>query len=213
MSCCRSVPCEQMFKPRVAERSLARYRRHGLDALERRMVERIVGTGVRGATVLEIGGGIGAVQVDLLLSGAATGEVVELVPAFEHYARQLAFEKGVEDRTSFVVVDVLEHPESVEKADFVILNRVVCCSPDGVELTAAAARLARRGLALVYPRDAAWTRAAVHGMNAWFWLLRRSFRTFLHRPSSLLAAAQAEGLVLAERDRDGVWEYAAFQRG
>ena len=78
--------------------------------------------------------GIGTIQSELLEAGAERGEVVELVAAWEPYARELAREKGLDERTSFRVADVLEEPESVEPADVVVMNRVVCCSPDGVAL-------------------------------------------------------------------------------
>ena len=79
-----------------------------------------------GARVLEIGGGIGRIQAELLATGAADqGEVVELVGAYEPYARELARDIGSEARTSFRIVDILDEPDAVEPADIVVLNRVV----------------------------------------------------------------------------------------
>src|SRR5262245_13769772 len=87
-----------------------------------------------GASVLELGGGIGAIQTELLGKGAGRGEVVELVSAYEPYARELARARGLENRSRFRVADVLENPKDVAHATIVVLNRVVCCSPDGVRL-------------------------------------------------------------------------------
>ena len=196
----------------MARRSLEGYRRKGLGDLERRMVASASEGGLDGSRVLEIGGGIGAIQADLLAAGAATGTVVELVSAYEPYARELAREKGLEDRTSFVVADVLEHPEDVEPADVVVMNRVVCCSPDGLALTGVAARLARRTLVLSFPRDAFWVRAGLGLINGSLRLMRRSFRVFLHSPAALVASAEAEGLRLTESGRRVAWEFAAFRR-
>lgn len=201
-----------MFKPKMARRNLQRYRRKGLDDLERRMVLAASVAGLEGARVLEIGGGIGTIQAELLRAGAEKGEIVELVAAYEPYARELAREKGLEERTSFRVVDLLEQRGDVAPADVVVLNRVVCCSPDGVSLTGEAARLARRALVLSYPRDVFWVRPAFRILNAGMWLLRRSFRSFLHPPAALLAAAESEGLQRTEGGRGLVWEYAAFTR-
>jgi magnesium-protoporphyrin O-methyltransferase len=202
-----------MFKPRQAQRSLKRYRKKGLDDLERRMVSVASAPDLEGARVLEIGGGIGALQAELLASGAEQGEVVELVPAWEPYARELAHEKGIGERTSFRVVDVLDSPESVELADVVLLNRVVCCSPDGVALAGQAARLARRALVLSFPRDSAGMRVGVRVFNVGMRLLGRSFRVFVHPPAELEGAAAAAGLRLSESGREGMWAYAAFRRG
>jgi hypothetical protein len=212
MSCCRSGPCEELFKPRVARRSLEQYRKKGHGELEQRMVVACSEAGLAGARVLEIGGGIGTFQAELLEAGAERGEVVELVSAWEPYARELAREKRLEERTSFRVADVLEDPESVEPAEIVVMNRVVCCSPDGVQLTAAAARLATRTLVLSYPRDVYWIRAGVGVLNAALRLAGRSFRVFAHSRAALLEAAQAEGLRLSAGGRKGPWEFAALAR-
>jgi magnesium-protoporphyrin O-methyltransferase len=201
-----------MFGEKTAAQSLARYRRKGLGGLSRRMVDAVVARGVEGASVLEIGGGIGAVQSALLESGAGRGEIVELVPSYESAALELARDKGIQDRVSYRVADILESPEAVAPADIVVLNRVVCCSPDGIELAAAGARLAQRTLVLGFPREVAWVRAGMSLLNAGLWAMRRSFRVFVHPTPRLLAAAEAEGLELAEQGHDAFWEFAALVR-
>lgn len=211
-SCCRSGPVEQMFRPETARQNLESYRKKGLGELSRRMVEAAAAGGLDGARVLDIGGGIGAVQAELLERGADTGEIVELVSAYEEPALELAREKQLEGRVAFRVADVLESPEAVPPADVVLMNRVVCCSPDGIELTAAVARLARRTLVLTYPRDVTWVRAAVRLLNVGLWVMRRSFRVFVHPAESLIAGAEAEGLTVAERGGDRFWELVALRR-
>lgn len=84
----------------------------------------------------------------------------------------------------------------MEPADIVVLNRVVCCSADGVELAAAAARLARRTLVLSFPRDVIWVRAGIRLLNASFRLRRSPFRAYVHQPDALFAAVDSEDLKL-----------------
>jgi protein-L-isoaspartate O-methyltransferase len=210
--CCRSGVCEEMFKPKKARSTLRRYRKKGLDDLERQMVSSASSQPLTGARVLEIGGGIGTIQAELLAAGAASGEVIELVSAYEPYARELARDKGLEGRSTFRVADVLDHPQAVAPADIVILNRVVCCSPDGVRLTSVAGKLAGRMLLMVYPRDRAVVRLVMGFINGVLGLMGRSFRAFLHAPSALHATARAEGLSVAETSRTFAWEFAAFRR-
>jgi hypothetical protein len=201
-----------MFKPRLARRSLERYRKKGLDDLERRMVAAASGEGLDGVRVLEIGGGIGTLQAELLDRGAAQGEVVELVPAWEPYARDLAREHGIEELTSFRIADVLESPDSVEAADIVLLNRVVCCSPDGIALAAQAARLARRTLVLSFPRDVLWVRVGLVLLNAALRIARRPFRAFVHPRAELVRASEGGGLRLVESGQGVLWAYVALRR-
>lgn len=201
-----------MFGAHTARRSLTTYRKKGLGDLSRRMRDAALVGGLDGASVLEIGGGIGALQSELLEAGAERGEIVELVGSYESAALELAREKGLEGRVSFRVADVLESPDAVCAADVVVMNRVVCCSPDGVELAAAGARLTRRALVLSFPRDTFWTRVAVRALNGGLRLMRRSFRVFVHPRAKLLAAARAEGLEPAEQGADAFWEFVALRR-
>jgi len=201
-----------MFSRRAARRSLERYRSKGLDEIERRIVASAKVAGVQGARVLEIGGGIGVIQAELLEVGAATGEIVELVRAYEPYARELASDKGLADRVTFRVVDLMENPDAVEPADVVVLNRVVCCSPDGIELSGIAGRLARRTLVLSYPRDVVWVRLGVGLINLGQRLFGRSFRAFVHSPAKLCAAVEEQGLRATDLGRTAFWEYSTLER-
>lgn len=211
-SCCRAGPCEAIFKPRVARRSLDRHRKKGLDELERRIFTAASRGGLEGVRVLEIGGGVGTLQSELVAAGAAQGEIVELVAAWEPYARELAHERGLAERTTFRVADILESPESVEDADVVLLNRVVCCSPDGVALAGQAARLTRRTLVLSFPREVFWVRAGLRVVNIGLRVTGRAFRVFVHPPAELVRRAEAEGLELAETGHGRMWAFATLRR-
>ena len=204
--------CEEIFKPKTAQKQLNQYRKKGPDPLERKMLASIPAGELDGARVLEIGGGIGTMQAELLAAGAHEGEIVELVPAYEPYARKLAREKGIETRSTFRVADILEDPESVASAHIVVLNRVVCCSPDGVRLTGEAARHARQTLVLSFPRDRFWVRAVVLLINATLRLMGRSFRSFVHPKASLYGAAEMEGFRLSTTGTRFAWEFGMLRR-
>ena len=62
------------------------------------MVEALTDRGVDGATVLEIGGGIGDIQIELLKHGAARTVNVELSSAYEADAAELVRAAGLADR-------------------------------------------------------------------------------------------------------------------
>jgi magnesium-protoporphyrin O-methyltransferase len=201
-----------MFKARTARRDLKRHRKHGLGALERRMTGSISADDLGGARVLEIGGGIGAIQAELLAAGASRGEIIELVAAYEPYAHELARDKGVASRSVFRVTDVLGQPGAVEPATIVVLNRVVCCSPEGVRLAGAAARLTERVLLVSFPRARWFVRALARVINGTQQLIGRSFRVFIHQKAALYAAVQAEGLQPSGTGRNLAWEFAMFRR-
>lgn len=102
-SCCRSAPCEELFGHDWARRDMETYLRSGLGNVESHMLEALTLAApvLSGTRVLEIGGGVGAMQAELLRRGAATGEVIELVGAYAPFALRLAHQVGVADKTSF----------------------------------------------------------------------------------------------------------------
>lgn len=164
------------------------------------------------ARVLEIGGGVGALQAELLKRGAANGEVVELVNAYRPFALELARAAGVADRTAFRVADVLGDPASVDPADIVMLNRVVCCSAEGPALVAVAAGLTRDMLLLSYPRASVVARWLSRAQHAIFRLLRRKYRFYIRSERVILGAAEGAGLTVVARERGAIWEYTLLKR-
>ncbi len=210
--CCSSRGCDEFFDDKVARRDAERYRKKGLDAAAQRVVELVRAHGVEGATVLEIGGGVGGIQLELLKAGAARATNVELSPAYDRYAEDLAHEAGVTDRVTRLLADVARDGAEVEPADVVVMHRVVCCYPDYEALVGAAAARAQRLLVISYPPRNAVSRLVVCVLNAFFRLARREFRTFAHPHRAVLAAAEARGLRIVAKDRKRVWLMGALAR-
>jgi len=193
----------------VAAWNLRQWRRHGPGGVERRLLREV--SAPAGLRILEIGGGIGALQAELLKKGAASGEVIELVEAYRPFAAELARAAGVAGRTDFRVHDIIADPDGAAPADVVLLNRVTCCSAEGPALVRQAARLARRQLLLSYPRPAAWLAWGARLQHVLFRLLGRQFRFFVYPRAEIDAAARAAGLTRTGGASGFIWEHAVYE--
>lgn len=162
--------------------------------------------------MLEIGGGIGSIQLELLKAGASRATCIELTPTYEDVAYEIADEAHLRDRVERRLMDFAATPEEVERADVVIMNRVVCCYPDMPRLTRAAADHTLDLLVLSYPRETWWTRIGVRLGNFALRLARREFQMFLHPPKGIAAAAEHEGLSAFVNRQGTFWTVSAFQR-
>ena len=151
MSCCNPRGCDGFFTARLARRAAKRYREKGIDKTAQRMIAFLEQHGLAGATVLEVGGGVGELQIECLKRGAARTLNLELSPAYDDEAALLLREAGVEERAWRRLHDLAADPDGVEPADVVVLHRVVCCYPDYELLLGAAAEHARRLLVFSYP--------------------------------------------------------------
>jgi methyltransferase family protein len=211
-SCCNPRGCNQFFGPRFARRMAKQYRKRGLDNTSRRMVDFLEQRGIEDATVLELGGGVGEIQIELLKRGAARAVNLELSPAYDAEAHRLLREAGLEGRVERRQHDIAADPEGVEPADVVVLHRVVCCYPDYARLLGAAAEHARRLVVLSYPPRNTISRLFVAGQNLVFRLLRKEFRAFAHPPAAMLAVLGEHGLRSTFAHRGFVWRVAGLER-
>jgi hypothetical protein len=208
VTCCPPRGAEP-FTEKLAQRDLRRLRRRGLDPAARELADAVQ---PEGATVLEVGGGLGALHLELLRRGAARATNVELSPAYETPAAALAHEQGFESRVERRILDFARESALVEDADVVVLHRVVCCSPDVDGIVGGAAARTRRELGLTFPFDAWWMRLGARGINAGARLLGWQWRFYIHSAAAITAAAEREGLHLARNRRRRIWCVAVFVR-
>jgi 2-polyprenyl-3-methyl-5-hydroxy-6-metoxy-1,4-benzoquinol methylase len=210
--CCSPKGYRWIFSERTARSEAKRYRRKGLDSPSRRIVEFLKREGVKGRTVLEVGGGIGAIEIELLKAGASRAVGVELTPTYEEVAAALLKEAGLEDRVERRVMDFAEAGNLVDAADVVVMNRVICCYPNMPKLAGAAADHTRQVLVMSYPRDTLWIRVGLTFGNLLLRLMRREFQVFVHSPRKILATSEEHGLKTIFSTKGFLWSVAAMRR-
>jgi magnesium-protoporphyrin O-methyltransferase len=211
-------PCEcgctpNTFSHSEAANDLKRYLERGADATTRALIDAIVGEGIEGRSVLDIGGGIGAIQLELLAAGASRADAVDASEAYVVAARDEAARRGYADRTSDRIGDFVTLAPVVEPADVVTLDRVVCCYPDVDALLGAAAGKARRTIGLVYPRDTWWNRLAAQLMQAWSWVTRDATRWYLYPTARIDDILEKAGFASTMPiTRTFVWQVVLYRR-
>ena len=176
------------------------------------MVDYLTSRDVEGADVLEVGGGVGAIQLELLKAGVAESVNVELSSGYDEAAQRLAKEEGLEDRITRQLGDFVERQHEFEPADIVVMNRVVCCYPWMERMMEAAVSKTGRYLALVFPRERWWVKFALGSGNMFMKLRKCDFRAFVHPVDDIEAVATRAGLVVRHTDRNLIWQALVFER-
>ncbi|MBI2775749.1 MAG: class I SAM-dependent methyltransferase [Chloroflexi bacterium] len=205
---------DNAFDHRLADRELRRLREHGPGRASLAIADALTSgrRGAEGLSVLDIGGGVGAVHELLLERGAARAVDIDASRPYLEAARSEAARRGVADRVRFINGDFTAIAPEVEPADLVALDRVVCCFGDVDALVGRAAARTRRRLALTIPPDWRLVRAMIGLGNAWYRLTRNPYRAYVHRHERVVAAARREGLVLIDRRSVGAWRLFVFER-
>jgi magnesium-protoporphyrin O-methyltransferase len=212
MDCCQCRGIESQFDQAEAARKLREYRRSGPAKTTRVLLDALAAEGVGGMTLLDIGGGVGALQHELLKAGAAHVTDVDASGAYLAAARSEAERQGHAGRTTFRYGNFVDLADEIAPADIVTLDRVICCYHDMPALVGRSSAKAQRLYGLVFPRDAWWVRAGVRAENALLWLQRTPFRVFAHRGEDVDAVAREKGLERRFARNVGIWQIVVYAR-
>jgi magnesium-protoporphyrin O-methyltransferase len=213
MSCTsRCSAVEQNFDGRVAAHQLEQYRRKGASRSTRQLLRAIQDAGIAGSTVIDVGGGVGAIAMELLDAGAARAIIVEASAAYLHVAHEETSRRQLGDRVDFLHGDFVALAHEVSVADVVTLDKVVCCYPDMKPLLERSTDRASRLYGIVYPRDAWWVRLMTAAENFLRRMKRSAFRVYVFDNTAIDVAIRSAGFHRLQEERGLVWITAVYQR-
>ncbi len=213
MNCCcpHAASASRLFSL-VAGSYYRRFRKRRFEASQEQLLEGLAQVGYGGASLLEIGCGVGALHQELLEKGAARATGIDLAPRMIEKAEQLAAERGLEERTEYIVGDFMALGERIAPAEVTLLDKVVCCYPDADGLVHASLARTGRVYALTYPRDRWYVRIGVALGGFLMWLIRSDFRPYLHDPRQVGHWIRQAGFVRRYRNTTWVWLTEVYEK-
>ena len=212
MGCCQCQGIENMFDKKTAERELKRYLKKGPSKTTGMLLDAIHKEGVQGLDFLDIGGGIGAIQYDLIKAGASNGTSIEASSAYIDLVKKETLQNGLGERIDFKLGDFTTTASDVDTADIVTLDKVICCYDDMSELVMLSSKLARKIYAVIYPRDVWWTNLALPFLNFYPIVKGSSFRVFIHPTKQVEEIIFGNGLKRKYYATTFFWQVAIFTK-
>jgi len=212
VDCCHCQDAEKLFDEKMAKRDLRNYLKKGPSGATQLLLEALKAQGVKDLTLLDIGGGVGAIQHELLKAGASRGTAVEASAAYLDAARGEARRQGREERVSYTYGDFVELAPDVAEADIVTLDKVICCYPHMKELVGLSSGRARKFYGVIYPRDTWWTRVGFAIGNLFFSLRHSDFRVYIHATDAVDDVVRANGLKPHYQQNKGLWQVVLYVR-
>jgi magnesium-protoporphyrin O-methyltransferase len=167
---------------------------------------------VRGASVLDVGAGIGVVQNELLAEGARSATHVDATTANIRAAKEEATRQGHTDRVTFLQGDFVALAPEIPKADIVTLDRVICCYPDMEQLISASASRSGRLYGAVFPRERWFSKLIIALENTFRRVRGSGFRSYIHPVRAIDQAIRRQGLSLRATRDTLVWRVVVYSR-
>ncbi len=212
MTCCQCQGLESLFNDKTAAKELKEYRRNGPQSTTRMLISALEAVGVRDLTLLDIGGGVGVIQHELLRAGVRQVTGVDGSAAYIDAARREAERQGTADRVSYHHADFVDLAAEIEPADIVTLDRAICCYPDMPALVGLSAKKAHKMYGVVFPRDTWWIKFGASVVNLGAWLLRKPYRFFIHPSSEVEAVLGQQGFSERFKRRTLLWQTSVYTR-
>jgi hypothetical protein len=213
MNCCQLDDYEREFDAKEADTELRLYLERGPRRATRMLLDVLKAQGITQASLLDIGGGVGVIQHELIGAGVVSRAVdVDASTAYLNVARREAERHQHAGQVTYLHGDFVGLAPQIEPADIVTLDRVICCYPDMATLVGRSVERARRFYALVFPRGGWWMRAGSKLFNLALPVLGMSLPLYIHRTPAVDAIVREHGFELLFHRKTALWQTIVYRR-
>ena len=213
MSCLQCQGIEGLFNERMAKRELKRYRKKGPSKTTQILIEALKDLGIKSMSLLDIGGGVGAVHHELLQAGIARATDIDASSSFLHAAQRESEQQGHAGRVRYLHGDFVSLATEIDDADVVTLDRVICCYHDMQSLVGLSSHRVKKYYAAIYPQDTQFVKNGVAVGNFILRLIRNPFRVFVHPTEAVDAQLRRNGLKRCFYQKAGlIWQVVVYER-
>jgi len=212
MSCGRCISIEEHFDQSYVAKELQLYRNTGPEETTQVLIDALIAEGVSDMTLLDIGGGVGAIPNELLRAGVSSCISVEASSAYIEAAKEEAQRQGHEKSIIHQYGNFVDLAAAIPQCDIVTLDRVICCYPDVEELVETSSALAGKLYGLVYPLNNRKGRFLGVLENLIYRLHRSSFRYFVHPTEVVEGIVRRNDFQRRFYREIGKWQIVVFGR-
>ena len=209
INCCGA---ERLFNLRAAKKELRKYKKSGAGKPTQALIDAIRSSVEDGKSLLDIGGGIGAIQWAFLKNGGAKTTDLDYSNGYLAVAEGYANENNWGDQTSFIQGDFLDESDVIEAHDFVTLDKVICCYPDYENLLDKALSKTRDTIGIVYPLGGWVAKMVAFFAKMYLKMSGNSFRPYIHPVASIRQLVLNNGFESVYSSVSFPWHVEVYRR-
>jgi 2-polyprenyl-3-methyl-5-hydroxy-6-metoxy-1,4-benzoquinol methylase len=175
--CCGA---DMFFDKKKATKEYRKYLKKGPTKATAKIIQQLEGQDLANKTLIDVGGGIGALQWWFLQQGGKHTTDIDASSGYLKQAQNHAATKGWHNNTNFVLGDCTEIYTELPDPDYITLDKVVCCYPNFEEILTVTCDKSQAYVALSYPMDGIIAQVIRNIGTLFFMLKRNPFRPFVH---------------------------------
>jgi len=203
---------EEHFDQDYVAEELQLYHNEGPEETTQVLIDALIAEGVSDMTLLDIGGGFGAIQHELLRAGASSCISVEASSAYIEAAKEEAQRQGHVESIEHRHGNFVDLAADIPQCDIVTLDRVICCYHDVEGLVEKSSALAGKLYGVVYPLDRWWVRSLGVVENLSYRFNRSEFRYYVHPTEVVEDIVRRKGFEKLFYREIGKWQIVVYGR-
>ena len=212
MDCPNCQYFDEEFDRENALKDIDRYRSEGPHKNTQILLDALGQENLDGLTHLDIGGGVGVIQNELLKMGVRTAMSVEGSDTYAEMAQEEALRQGHSEMITYKFGDFVDLSDQISKADIVTLDSVLCCYIDMLSLVSLSVAHSEKLYGIIYPRDNLWGKAMVTRWNMRQWLGGKKYRDYSHSTANVDSLIQGLGMRPHYYWQSNTWQVVIYIR-
>ena len=119
---------------------------------------------------------------------------------------------GFNGRNLRFIGDFVDKSAEIGDADFVTMDKVLCCYPDYEALLEKALSKCKKSIVISYPIGGLISELVVQLNKIYFYFKKNPFRTYIHSPKEIEAFIKDHGFELKHKSISFPWHVQVYQR-
>lgn len=206
--CCGA---DLLFDAKTAKKQYKHYLKKGPSRVTKKLIGQLKNMNT-GSTLLDVGGGIGAIQWWFLNHGGQKTIGVDASSGYIALAQEHAAKNNLQENTNFHMGDFTAKAEDLPVVDHTTLDKVICCYPDFKAIINLACQKSTHSVSLSYPMDGLvadiFRGFSVLIMKA----MRNPFKPYVHRVASVRSLFITNGFTVQEKTLAFPWHVETYIR-
>ena len=212
MNCKHCCGADQFFDMKGAQKQLKIFKKKGAGKSTKRLLKILHLQDIQGKTLLDIGGGIGAIQWSFLENGGKNTLGVDASRGYIKVAETYAVENDFIEKSQFLFGDFVDKSEEIPSHDFVTLDKVVCCYPDYQSLIGKSIGKCNKIIALTYPLGGPISKITAMFENIYFYFKKNPFHIYIHSPREIERFIISKGFAPVQKKISFPWHVQVYSK-
>ncbi len=206
--CCGA---DQLFDSKTAKKQYKKYLKKGPSKITKKLIGQLEKNNT-GVSLLDVGGGIGAIQWWFLNQGGKQTFGVDASTGYTDLAQGHAKKNNLNEITHFIIGDFTTKAKELPKVDHVTLDKVICCYPDYESIINQACTKTLNTVSLSYPMDGSIANI-FRSMGVLFMKLTGNpFKPYIHNVSSVRKLFIENGFKVKEKELSFPWHIETYAK-